>query len=63
VHIGSAFNKPIIAMYPNYKWNFVSWQPLSTKFKAIRSKTNFINSISVDEVADSFTELYKQLFI
>ena len=63
VHIGSAFNKPIIAMYPNYEWNFVSWQPLSTKFKAIKSKTNFINSISVDEVADSFTELYKQLFI
>ena len=63
VHIGSAFNKPIIAMYPNYEWNFVSWQPLSTEFRAIKSKMDFINSISVDEVADSFTELYKQLFI
>lgn len=62
VHIGSAFNKPIIALYPDYDWNFVSWQPLSKKFRAIKSKTNFINSISVDEAYNSFTELFEQSF-
>ncbi len=62
VHIGSAFNKPIIALYPDYDWNFVSWQPLSKKFKSVKSKTNFINSISVDEVYNSFTELFEQSF-
>ncbi len=58
VHIASAFNRPIVALYPDYYWNYVSWQPLSDNYKAIKSKTNFINSISVDEVYYSFIEIY-----
>ena len=50
-------------MYPNYEWNFVSWQPLSDKFRAIKSKTNFISSISVDEVSDSFIYLFEKLYL
>jgi ADP-heptose:LPS heptosyltransferase len=62
VHIASAFNKPIVAIYPDYEWNFVSWKPLSDKFIAIKSKSNLINSVSVDEVYNSFMGLYKQIF-
>ena len=62
VHIASAFNKPIVAIYPDYEWNYVSWQPLSDKFIAIKSKNNLINSVSVDEVYDAFIDIYKQTF-
>lgn len=62
VHIASAFNKPIVAIYPAYEWNYVSWQPLSDKFIAIKSKNNLINSVSVDEVYDAFIDIYKQTF-
>lgn len=62
VHIASAFNKPVAAIYPDYEWNFVSWKPLSEKYVAIKSKSNLINSVSVDEVYNSFMGLYKQIF-
>lgn len=58
VHIASAFNKPMVAIYPDYEWNFISWKPLSNNFKAIKSKSNFINSVSVDEVFNSFMDIY-----
>lgn len=62
VHIASAFNKPIVAIYPDYEWNYVSWKPLSDKFIAIKSKSNLINSVSVDEVYNAFIDIYKQTF-
>ena len=62
VHIASAFNKPVVAIYPNYEWNYVSWQPLSDKFITIKSKSNLINSVSVDEVYNAFIDIYKQPF-
>ena len=62
VHIASAFNKPMVAIYPDYEWNYVSWKPLSDKFIAIKSKSNFINAVSIDEVYNLFMDLYKQIF-
>ncbi|MEO8231223.1 MAG: glycosyltransferase family 9 protein [Ignavibacteriota bacterium] len=62
VHIASAFNKPMVAIYPDYEWNYVSWNPLSNNFKAIKSKSNFINSVSVDEVFNSFMDIYNKHF-
>jgi ADP-heptose:LPS heptosyltransferase len=60
VHIASAFNKPVVAIYPDYEWNFISWGPLSEKFIAVKSKSNLINSVSVDEVYRAFIDIYKQ---
>jgi ADP-heptose:LPS heptosyltransferase len=62
IHIASAFNKPVVAIYPDYEWNFVSWKPLSDNYIAIKSKSNLINAVSVDEVYYSFMDLYKQIF-
>jgi heptosyltransferase-1 len=62
VHIASAFNKPMVAIYPDYEWNYVSWKPLSDKFIAIKSKSNLINSVSVNEVYNAFIGIYKQTF-
>lgn len=57
VHIASAFNVPVIAIFPNYEWNFISWQPLSTHFRAIKAKEENISNVSVDEVYQSFISL------
>lgn len=62
VHIASAFNKPMVAIYPDYEWNYVSWKPLSDRFIAIKSKSNLINSVSVNEVYNAFIGIYKQIF-
>ena len=61
VHIASAFNIPVVAIYPNYEWNFISWQPLSDNFKAIRSKENNISDVSVDIVYESFLNLVNEI--
>ncbi len=61
VHIASAFNLPIVALYPDYEWNFISWQPLSDKFISIRSQQHSIDAISVDKVFNSFLQLYKEV--
>ena len=57
VHIASAFNIPIIALYPNYQWNFVSWQPLSEKFISIKSEEENIDAIKVEEVFSAFNKI------
>jgi ADP-heptose:LPS heptosyltransferase len=57
VHIASAFDIPVIAIYPNYEWNFISWQPLSTHFRAIKAKEENISNVNVDEVYQSFISL------
>jgi len=57
VHIASAFNIPVLALYPDYKWNYVSWQPLSQSYRAMRSDSHSINSIKVEEVFKSFQEI------
>ena len=57
VHIASAFDVPVVAIYPNPEWNFISWQPLSTHFVSIRSKDDNISNVSVEEVYQAFIKL------
>ncbi len=58
VHICSAFNKPVIALYPDVKWNFEKFAPLSDKHEAIIStKANSIEDIKADEVVERFKNL------
>ena len=61
VHIASAFNVPVIAIYPNYEWNFKSWQPLSTHYKSIKATDENILNVSVEEVYQSFVNLIGEL--
>ncbi len=61
VHIASAFNVPVIALYPNYEWNFISWQPLSKNYRSIRSNSESINNISVDEVYNAFKDILSEI--
>jgi len=61
VHIASTLNVPVIALYPNYEWNFVSWQPLSKYYRAIRSNSESINNISVEEVYNAFKDILSEI--
>lgn len=62
VHIASAFNIPVIALYPDYEWNFISWQPLSAKYRSLRASAHNINSINVEEVFKSFQEIVLEIY-
>ncbi len=59
VHIASAFNKPIIALYTSNDQNFVSFAPLSDiKFTLFPpNESGNINNISVNRVVDSLNNL------
>lgn len=61
VHIASAFDVPVIAIYPSYEWNFKSWQPLSSHFRSIKSNEENISNVSVEEVYQSFINLTSEL--
>jgi len=61
VHIGSAFNKPQIVLFPAVEWNFVSWQPLSEISKSIKSNEESLAAISVEEVWRAFEEIIKEI--
>ncbi len=61
VHICSAFNIPVIALYPGVNWNYVSWSPLSNFKRSLLSKEESINGISVDEVFNAFTQIQSEL--
>jgi ADP-heptose:LPS heptosyltransferase len=61
VHIASAFGIPTIAMYPNYDSNFVSWQPFKTPYRSIKSSTESVKHISVEEVFGAFQSLIKEI--
>jgi len=61
VHISSAFGIPTIALYPNPEWNYVSWQPYRVTFKSIKSSTENVNDISVQEVFIKFKSLINEI--
>ena len=57
VHIASALGTPVLALYPNYLWNFVSWQPYKVPYKSIRSTSETIKDISVDVAFNALNNL------
>ncbi len=59
VHICSAFNKPVTALYPAVEWNYERFAPLSDNFESIISESpDSIKSIKPHEIADAFMRLY-----
>lgn len=61
IHIASAFQKPVIGLYPNYEWSFVSWQPYGTPHRSIKSSAENISEIQPREVFNAFLELSKEV--
>ncbi|NJD22955.1 MAG: glycosyltransferase family 9 protein [Melioribacter sp.] len=61
VHIASAFGIPTLALYPNPNWNFVSWQPYHIAHRSVKSSTENVNDISVQEVFSKFKSLINEI--
>ena len=61
VHIASSFKVPVLAMYPDSEWNFASWSPYKTPNRSVRSSSEGLNSISIDEVFNNFVELNNEI--
>jgi ADP-heptose:LPS heptosyltransferase len=61
IHIASAFGTPVVAMYPCYHDNFVSWQPYKTPHRSIKSSSESIQLISVEEVFNEFKDLVNEI--
>lgn len=61
VHIASAFGVPTLALYPNPYWNYISWQPYNVPHRSIKSPSENINDIPVEEVFIKFDSLINEI--
>jgi ADP-heptose:LPS heptosyltransferase len=62
VHIASAFNIPIIALYPNVKWNYERFSPKSDIQEIIISDSaKDIFGIKTEEVLNKFTNIIRRI--
>lgn len=58
VHICSAFNKPVVALYPDVKWNLNKFAPLSKSQEVIISENaSNIFDIEADQIIKGFGKL------
>ncbi len=62
VHICSVFNKPVVALYPDVKWNLEKFYPLTGQSEVLISKSeNSITHISAEEIVKSFKKLLENI--
>ena len=62
VHIASAFNIPIIVLYPNVKWNINKFRPLSKENEIVISDEGInVCDISAQSVIDAITRILKKI--
>ncbi len=62
VHVCSMLNIPIVALYPNVKWNLEKFSPLSEYHEVIVSKREgSVADISVKEISEGVMKLYEKI--
>lgn len=61
VHVCSALQIPVVALYPNTKWSNVSFAPYKTIHKTIISETEEIKDIPIKKIEIAFEEIIKEL--
>lgn len=61
VHVASSFSVPTLALYPNPDWNYISWQPYHVPHRSIKSSSENVSDISVEEVFTKFESLIKEI--
>src|ERR1035437_503477 len=61
VHAACAFGVPVLGLYPEPYWNFVSWKPLGKKNYAIRSTKDGVASIAADEAVKAAVNMAKKI--
>ena len=59
VHAACAFDVPVLGLYPEPYWNFVSWRPLGGKNCTIRSRSGGVDSIPAQEAMETAVEMLR----
>jgi len=63
VHAACAFNVPVLGLYPEPLWNFVSWRPANANCIAIRAKGEGVDSIPAGVVIKEALKMVKKIKI
>lgn len=61
VHAASAFNKPILSLFNNVKWNLERFYPISDIKEVIVSETEKIDDIKLEEIIGKIEIVLKQI--
>lgn len=62
VHICSAFNKPVVSIYPNVNWNYEKFRPLSELNEVVFSKNeNSIDDVTSDNIFEAVEIILKKI--
>jgi ADP-heptose:LPS heptosyltransferase len=60
VHAASAFKVPVLGLYPEPYWNFVSWKPSGKNSIAIRSSGRGLDPITWEEARQAALEIMEK---
>jgi ADP-heptose:LPS heptosyltransferase len=61
VHIASAFERPVLGLYPQAAWNLVSWRPMGTRHEVVVSRAEDRGDFNGDEVFQKAEILLKEI--
>ena len=62
VHICSAFSKPVVAIYPDVKWNLEKFSPLSEKKVIVVSEDeNSVNNVKAETIITAANKLLEEI--
>ncbi|MBN2570858.1 MAG: glycosyltransferase family 9 protein, partial [Ignavibacteriales bacterium] len=61
VHIASALNKPLVAMFPGTEWSSVSFAPYRVLNRMLISPVEHIKGISPESVFEKYKEIMKEI--
>jgi ADP-heptose:LPS heptosyltransferase len=61
VHAACALGVPVVGLYPEPYWNFVSWKPTSKNSAAIRSTGDTVDAIPLKDVQSAVIQLLKKV--
>jgi ADP-heptose:LPS heptosyltransferase len=61
VHAACAFNVPVLGLYPEPLWNFVSWRPANANCVAVRARGEGVDSIPAGAVIKEALKMVKKI--
>lgn len=62
VHLCAAFNIPLVAVFPNVKWNLDKFYPLSDYSEVIISDNNVsVNDVNAETLTNAFNKLLDRI--
>jgi ADP-heptose:LPS heptosyltransferase len=61
IHVASAFERPVVGLYPKVAWNLASWRPFGTRCEVLQSKAEGRGDFEAEDVFNKAAALLKAL--